>query len=140
MPISGPSPPAIQPPAFLPQPAGGLHRDLEEPHQLNVFGSSLRLCCLLLQNLKSSTNSAVKSQGFIIDSHQIQGCECAMGKAHGSVLCCMLGHILHRAGPSTSLALLPSHLTQPNHFSFVTWFQFISSLVTGSVALLISLH
>lgn len=72
----------------------GLCRDLEEPHQLNVFGCSPRLCYLLLQNLKSSVNSAVKSRGFIIDSHQIQGCECAMGKAHGPVPCCMLGHIL----------------------------------------------
>jgi len=72
----------------------GLHRDVEEPHEVNGLGCSQRSWFLLLQNITSSANYAVKSQGLVLDTQQTQAHEHAMGKAHGSMLGCMLGHIL----------------------------------------------
>lgn len=103
--------------------ARGLHRHLEEPHQLNALGWPHRPRCLLLRKLKSSVNHAVKPQGFTMDTQHIHGWERAMGKVHSSMHCCALGHILkrlHRAGHTTSISFPCAFpVTSPNPIAFV---------------------
>lgn len=114
---SGPSPPSCSPHSSPSKAAGGLHRKLEEPHQLNGLGCSRRPWHLFLRKIKSLINYAAKAQGLIINTQQIQGPEHAMGKVQAQSFVACLGTASRdcteqvTSNPFPSLAL--SHSPHP---------------------------